>query len=90
MAATFRERNAEYKDNGVLVGELMKVMFPHGIVLSTTKDQEFFHLFSLMVVKLSRFVKSGLKHVDSIHDAAIYAAMQEQLVGDHNITINEV
>jgi hypothetical protein len=33
-----------------------------------------------MVVKLTRFANSGLTHEDSIHDAAVYAAMVESLI----------
>lgn len=80
MAATFRERNAEYKDNGKLVADLMQAMFPEGFAIDEKAGHEFWHLFNLMIVKLSRFVKSGLKHQDSIHDLAIYAAMLDGLL----------
>jgi hypothetical protein len=33
-----------------------------------------------MIVKITRFANSGLKHKDSIHDAAVYAAMVESLI----------
>ena len=42
------------------------------------------HLFELMVVKLTRFANSGLTHQDSIHDLAVYAAMVESLVRKEN------
>ncbi|WP_211257020.1 hypothetical protein, partial [Xanthomonas pisi] len=31
MAATFRERNAVYGDNAVMVGQVMQVLFPNGV-----------------------------------------------------------
>jgi len=88
MGRTFKERNALYKDNAVLVGALMAVMFPNGVTLKTPEDFHMWHLFELKIVKLTRFIKSGLKHEDSIHDDAIYSAMCERLVNTHNIQVN--
>lgn len=82
MAATFRERNAEYKDNFKMVGPIMKLFFPEGVPVEVLGSHQF-HLFELMVVKMSRFAISGLQHQDSIHDAGVYAAMIE------SIAINE-
>lgn len=79
MAATFRERNAEYKDNFKMVGPVMKLFFPEGAPVELLGAHQF-HLFELMVVKMSRFAISGLKHQDSIHDAGVYAAMIESIV----------
>lgn len=87
-ANLFRERNANYRDNAVLVGQLMRVLFPEGVVIRTEADHHFYHLFELMIVKLTRFVKSDLKHKDSIHDLAVYAAMLEPLLDAHNIGMN--
>jgi len=89
MADTFRERNAQYKDNAVLVGQVMKVFFPDGVKLESDKDFEIWHLFELVIVKLTRFVNSGLTHKDSIHDMAVYAAMIELLVDHHDIPNND-
>lgn len=94
MAATFRERNAVYGDNWKMVGELMDVMFPQGIGVTThakslkataipgilLSDYDVWHLFELMIVKLSRFAISGLTHEDSVHDLAVYAAMIEAIL----------
>ncbi|WLW40884.1 hypothetical protein GNAINCEL_00102 [Serratia phage KKP 3709] len=66
MADTFRERNAVYKDNAAKVGEVMAVLFPDGVTLRTAADHKFYHLFELLIVKLTRFTNSGLKHEDSI------------------------
>lgn len=86
-AKTYRERNEGYKDNAVMVGALMQVMFPHGVTLRTADDHHAYHLFELMIVKLTRFVKSNLKHVDSIHDLSVYAAMVEALAESHAIEV---
>ena len=80
MAETFRERNKVYGDNYKRVGAVMAAMFPHGVELLTEEDYNVWHLFELMVVKLTRFANSGLTHEDSIHDAAVYAAMVESLI----------
>jgi hypothetical protein len=80
MADTYRERNKVYGDNYKRVGAVMAAMFPNGVELFTEEDYNVWHLFELMVVKLTRFANSGLTHEDSIHDAAVYAAMVESLI----------
>ena len=78
MAATFRERNAVYGDNFKMVGKLMAVLFPNGAPAELLHSDQF-HLFELILVKLSRYAISGLEHVDSIHDAGVYCAMCEAI-----------
>ena len=80
MANTFRERNRVYGDNYKNVGEVMVALFPKGINLRSNDDFNIWHLFELMIVKITRFANSDLKHKDSIHDAAVYAAMVESLI----------
>ena len=84
MADTFRERNKVYGDNYKRVGAVMVAMFPNGVQLKTEEDFNRWHLFELMVVKLTRFANTGLVHQDSIHDAAVYAAMVESLINKEN------
>ena len=78
MAATFRERNAAYGDNYKMVGPMMAVLFPRGVPASLLHSDQF-HLFELILVKLSRYAISNLQHVDSIHDAGVYCAMCESI-----------
>ena len=80
MSKTFKERNEVYGDNYKMVGELMKVLHPEGFNQQSEEDHELGHLWSLLVVKLSRFAISDLKHKDSIHDLAVYAAMIEAIL----------
>ena len=80
MANTFRERNKVYGDNYKRVGDVMIALFPNGVQLRTAEEFNTWHLFELMIVKLTRFTNSNLKHKDSIHDAAVYAAMVESLL----------
>jgi hypothetical protein len=80
MAATYRERNAVYGDNFYQVGAVMAILFPDGVKLHTAADYNLWHLFELMIVKLTRFANTGLSHQDSIHDLGVYAAMVEHLL----------
>ncbi len=83
-ADTFRDRNALYKDNAIKVGELMAVLFPDGVRLHTPEEFHKWHLFELMMVKLTRFVNSDMTHEDSIRDLIVYGAMVEKLTHEEN------
>jgi len=80
MAETFRERNKVYGDNFRRVGHVLQALHPQGVTQNTALDHELFHLWSLLIVKASRFAVSGLTHEDSIHDLAVYAAMLESIL----------
>ena len=80
MADTFRERNKVYGDNYKSVGAVMTALFPGGVSLITKEQFNTWHLFELMIVKLTRFANTEMTHKDSIHDAAVYAAMVESLM----------
>lgn len=84
MADTFRQRNAVYGDNYRKVGPVMLALHPQGVVLNTIQDHELFHLYSLLIVKLTRFATSGLTHEDSLHDLAVYAAMMESILKERS------
>jgi len=81
-ANTFRERNKVYGDNYKRAGGAFAALFPNGVTLKTKEDHDRFHLFSLIVVKLSRYavsIEAGKPHRDSIHDAGVYCAMVESV-----------
>lgn len=78
-AKTYEERNAVYGDNWRKVGAVMAAMYPDGMQLRNADDFDRWHLFELIVVKLTRFANSGLTHLDSIHDAMVYAGMLESI-----------
>lgn len=59
-----------------MVGKVMAVLFPDGIPAALL-HADHWHLFELKIVKLTRFAASGLTHVDSVHDDAVYSAMIE-------------
>lgn len=77
-AKTFEERNALYKDNAMMVSSVMQAFFPGGLHISGD-SHHIMHLWYLVVVKLTRFVNSGMTHKDSLRDAAVYLAMIEAL-----------
>lgn len=83
MAATFRERNAQYKDNYKMVPRLVEVLWPDGVPSKLVVTEQW-HLFELILVKLARFAVSDLTHKDSIHDIAVYGAMIDAILSAHN------
>lgn len=83
MAVTYEARNAVYGSNYKMVGPLMAIFFPRGAPKELLESPQF-HLFELIVVKLSRLAISGLLHKDSAHDTAVYAAMIERIIEEKN------
>lgn len=77
MAETFRERGKVYKDNYLRMGGVMTALFPEGIVLKTEQEFIKWHLLDWTIGKLTRFATTGMTHIESIHDAAVYLAMLE-------------
>jgi hypothetical protein len=86
MAETYRERNKIYGDNFKMVGAVMEILHgpnsiaPASTLVGTTEQFNIWHLYELLIVKLTRFANSGLTHKDSIRDLAVYAAMVETLL----------
>ena len=79
MAETFAERNEVYRDNYKMIPKLVKVLFPGGVPPELVLTPHW-HLFEIKLVKLARFAATGLTHIDSIHDDAIYSAMIEAIL----------
>ena len=80
MAETFRGRNKVYGDNYKSVGDVMMALLPNGIEMKSAEEFNRWHLFELIIIKLTRFANSDFSHQDSIHDIAVYAAMIESLL----------
>jgi hypothetical protein len=78
-AETYEARNAVYGDNFRNVGAVIRAMFPDGLPEGAALRDEW-HLFELVIVKLTRFANADLSHVDSIHDASVYCAMVESIL----------
>lgn len=77
LGKLFADRNAVYKDNYIIVGKVMQALFPDGIELKHPDDFARWHLFELMIVKLTRYAvqyRSG-GHPDSLNDMINYLAM---------------
>jgi hypothetical protein len=79
MAETFKQRNTTYGSNYKQVPKLVETLFPEGVPPELIMSDHW-HLFELILVKLSRFAVSKLSHVDSIHDMAVYSAMIEMIL----------
>lgn len=76
MADTFEAKNTTYGNNYLRVAPVVKALFPDGVPPHLVVEDRW-HLFELLLVKLTRFAVSELTHIDSIHDAGVYAAMVE-------------
>lgn len=79
MAETYTRRNKMYGNNYKMIGPMMEILFPDGVGPAVLHSDQF-HLFELILIKLSRFAVSELQHRDSIHDAAVYGAMIEAIL----------
>lgn len=86
MADTYRARNAVYGDNFRRVGPVMQALHPNGVTQKSAQDHELFHLWSLLIVKASRFAVSELTHQDSMHDLCVYGAMIESILQERQAT----
>lgn len=83
MHETFVEKAGKYGDSYVRVGNTLTAMFPYGIHLKTADDFMRFHLFCMKISKLCRFSISGLTHIDSIHDDAVYGAILQSTLNNN-------
>lgn len=84
MAATYRERNALYKDNYKRFGDIMVALFPDGLVLKNKEEWNRICIFMMMVSKTTRYAGNFEVggHQDSVHDLGVYSAMLEELGND--------
>jgi hypothetical protein len=77
MKETFIQRGKVYGDNYLRIGPVMNALFPDSMEIKDADDFNRLHLFMMILVKLTRLACCNLKHKDSIHDIAVYAAMWE-------------
>ena len=80
-AITFEERNALYGDNYKRFGAVMREIFPHGLPeMETAEDWNRFGVWFMVLNKVIRYAQQmPAGHLDSAHDAMVYAAMLEEL-----------
>ena len=85
-AETFREKSKEYGGNYLKIGSVLQALFPDGLKMAHQDDHNRYHLFLMMLVKLTRYAENFNKggHQDSLRDLAVYAAMLEAM--DHETT----
>jgi hypothetical protein len=81
MADTYRQRNAVYGDNYKRVAPIIKILWPNGVPPELVVTDQW-HLFELMIVKITRFAISDLTHQDSIHDTSVYGAMIDAILSN--------
>lgn len=74
LEQVFHDRNTTYKQNFNEVSKLLKVLYPNGISAKELENPVF-PLLVLKLVKLTRFVQSGSKHLDSIEDDSVYSVL---------------
>jgi hypothetical protein len=80
MLETFKERKKIYGDNWERIGPVLAALFPDGVTLETADDHNQYHLFMMIMVKVTRVATTDVKHQDSAHDIAVYAAMLDSLL----------
>ena len=80
VRATLLERDALYKGSDRMYAKVMADLFPHGVNLETERDHHRFHIFMLMIVKVTRYASNfGQPHADSLTDLAAYSAMLDAI-----------
>lgn len=81
MQETYKIRSKAYGANFVKPRNVIRALFPHGVP-SEVVDKTQWHIFEMVIIKLTRFADSGLEHVDSVHDSAVYCAIIEEILGN--------
>jgi len=84
-AATFKDRNGQYGSAYIKQGDVLAAMFPDGLTLKTPDDFRRFCLFAMIIGKMNRYSEAlyrGGIHLDSVHDAGVYAFMLESVDSD--------
>lgn len=81
-AATFRERNAVYRDNYKAIGPVMLAAF-NGVIpaVANADDANRLMLILSCMTKLTRYAAAFSEggHAESARDLCVYAAMLEEL-----------
>lgn len=70
----FAERNTNYKDTWLKVGEIENILFGNAAFASTSAFTKF-QIVNMIIGKITRYVESGMKHQDSADDLVAYSAM---------------
>lgn len=69
-------RDADYKGSDAMYAAVMGALFPDGVTLASVRDQHRYHIFMLMMVKVTRYARNWKDgHEDSLLDLAAYSSM---------------
>lgn len=84
LGELYAERGKIYGDDYKRHGELMKILFPGGVILKTVEDFNRFGIFKELVTKTNRYAKSFFDggHEDSLNDISVYSQMLQELDAD--------
>jgi hypothetical protein len=76
VASILLSRDADYKGSDEMLAAVMSDLFPNGVTLATPEEHHRFHIFMLMIVKVTRYARNWEGgHEDSLCDLAAYAGM---------------
>lgn len=85
-AQTYDERSRVYGDNYKHFGHAMAAIFPAGLTVKSPEDWNRLGIFTQVMSKITRYAASfEVGHVDSAHDACVYAAMLEELTREYKL-----
>ena len=79
MIETYNERGKLYGNTFTRTRDVVRALFPDGVSPELV-DKTQWHIFEMVINKLVRFANTNLEHVDSIHDAAVYCAIIEEVM----------
>jgi len=82
MKNTFEHRGSLYKDNFTRIGYVLEALFPEGITIKTPDEHNRWHLYLMMLVKITRLACTDITHRDSAHDCAVYSTMLESIMDE--------
>lgn len=77
-AALFEQRNRQYGNNYLLIGETLAAMFPNGLRIETPVEWQRLFTLVMMVMKNTRYAQNIFRlegHDDSLDDITVYAQM---------------
>lgn len=84
-AQTYEERSRVYGNNYRQFGHAMAAMFPNGLTVKSPEEWNRLGIFIQVMSKVTRYANSfEAGHIDSAHDACVYAAMLEELTREYS------
>lgn len=89
---TYKDRNAVYKDNFRVVGDVVEALFPNGVELQTREDFTRWHIFELLIVKLTRYAANYPEggHPDSLADMIVYLGILNGIDGEIRVRVENL